>query len=196
MGLETFSIACVENPGLVKAISEKLGELCVEIARNILQREWVGAYWLGDDMAYTNGLMVSPAFLRTYVFPYYRRIGELCRQHGKPFILHSDGDNTQVFDDIIRCGVAAIHPNEPTSVDLVSLKQEYGDRLGFLGGLDVDLLGRGTVDEVTRATKSLIDNVAPGGGYAIGSGNSVAKYVPLENYRAMLDAVKRFGSVY
>lgn len=196
MGLETFSIACVENPDLVKAVSQKMGEMCVEIARNILQREWVGAYWLGDDMAYTTSLMVSPTFLRTYVFPYYRRIGDLCKQYGKPFLLHSDGDNTQVFEDLIGCGVVAIHPNEPTSVDLVSLKNEYGDRLSFLGGLDVDLLGRGTVEQIRNTTKSLIENVAPGGGFALGSGNSVAKYVPLENYRAMLETVKQFGNVY
>jgi len=196
MGLETFSVACVENPSLVKAVAEKMGELCVDIARNLLQREWVGAYWLGDDMAYTTGLMVSPDFLRTYVFPYYQRIGQLARQYRKPFLLHSDGKLTQVFEDILQCGVTAIHPNEPTSVNLVDLKRQYGERLSFLGGMDVDLLGRGTVAEIKLAVRRLIETVAPGGGFALGSGNSVPKYVPVENYRAMLDAVKEFGNVY
>ncbi len=196
MGLEAFAIACYENPDLIRAVAEKMGELCVNIAENILQRDWVGAYWMGDDMAYTTSLMVSPDFLRTYVFPYYKRIGDLCRRYEKPFLLHSDGDNTEVFEDFIECGVAAMHPNEPTSVDVVGLKKEYGDRLGFLGALDVDLLTRGTVEDVVKATRYLIENAATGGGYALGSGNSITRHVPLGNYKAMLETVRSFGGIY
>ena len=196
MGMEAFSIACVENPGLVEAIAEKLGELCVNIAESCLQREWVGAYWLGDDIAYTTGLMASPNFLRKYVFPYYKRIGQLCRRCDKPLIWHSDGNHTAVLDDIIDCGVSAVHPVEPSSVDVFELKRQYGDRLTFIGGMDVDLMSRGTPEMVAETTRRLLEQLAPGGGYVAGAGNSIPKYVPPENYNAFLNTVHRFGTIY
>lgn len=196
MGLESFSIACYENPSLIKAIAERMGALSVEIVKNVLQRDWVGAIWIGDDMAYTTSLMVSPDFMRTYVFPYYRRFGDLCKQYNKPLILHSDGNFTAVYEDLIECGVQAVHPNEPTSVNIVELKKKYGDRLSFLGGMDTDLMSRGTVDEVINAVRYLIDNIGPGGGFAPGGGNSITNYIPLKNYRALIKTIKEFGNIY
>jgi len=100
-----------------------------------------------------------------------------------------------VLEDLIACGVQATHPNEPTSVDMAELKRTWGDRLSLLGGIDVDLLARGTEQQVIDATRSLVERVGPGGGVAIGSGNSVAHYVPVRNYRAMLEAVRTYGTL-
>ena len=196
MGIEALSIASIENPELITAIAKKVGELSLNIVENLLQREWVGGIWYGDDLGYTQGLIVSPDFLRKYVFPYYKRIGDLCKRHQKLFILHSDGKLLEILNDLIQCGFQAVHPNEPSSVDIADLKREWGDRLAFLGNIDMGLLIRGTPGEVSQAAKRLIETVAPGGGFALGSGNSVAKYVPLANYKAMIDTVLNFGNIY
>jgi len=194
MGLEGFSFACIENPELVRAVTDKTGGLLVSIIENLVQRDYVGAIWFGDDIAYTESLMVSPELLREYIFPYYRQIGQAVRGSGKLFLYHSDGDLTQVFDELLSFGIQAIHPNEPTSVDIVEVKQRWGNQVALVGNLDVDLLARGTAQQVSDATRHLIDHVAPGGGYALGSGNSITSYVPLENYKAMLDTVRRYGA--
>jgi uroporphyrinogen decarboxylase len=196
MRLENLSIAQFENPELIAAIVKKMGDLALEIVENALQRDFVGALWFGDDIAYTGGLMVSPAFLRQYIFPYYKKIGETCRKHGKPYIFHSDGDLTQVYDDIIGAGVQAIHPNEPTSVDISEIKRNYGDRIGLIGNVDVGLLTLGQPEEIAQVTRELIESVGPGGGFALGSGNSVARYVKFENYMAMVNTAKEFGNIY
>jgi uroporphyrinogen decarboxylase len=196
MGLETLSIAMLENPPLLHAIAERAGRLVVQIVESLAQREWIGGIWYGDDMAYTEGLLVSPAFLRTYVFPYIAQMGRICRMHDKLFILHSDGDLTEVLPDLLACGVQGVHPNEPTSVDMARMKRQWGDRLCLLGGLDLDLLARGTPDAVAGATRTLIERVGSGGGVVIGSGNSIAKFVPLANYRAMLAAIREYGAIY
>ncbi len=196
MGLDALSIAIVENPGLLQAIADKVGPFQVAIAESLLQREWVGGIWYGDDMAYTTSLLVAPSFLRSYLFPYVRQIGRLCEAHDKLFIFHSDGKLAEVLPDLIECGVHGIHPNEPTSVDMSEMKQQWGDHVSLLGGVDVDLLTRRTPAEIVDVTKTLIERAGPGGGVAIGSGNSVAKYVPLANYKAMLEAVREFGAIY
>ena len=196
MGIEELSIAMLENPDLLGAIAAKAGELMVNMVESLAQREWVGGIWYGDDMAYTAGLLVSPAFLRTYVFPYLERMGRICRAHDKLLILHSDGKLAEVLPDLIECGVQGVHPNEPTSVDMAQMKQEWGDRLSLLGGVDLDLLTRGSPDEIVSATRSLIERLGSDGGVAIGSGNSIARFVPLANYQAMLGAIREYGAVY
>lgn len=196
MGIEALSIASVENPELISAIAEKAGELSVTVVESLAQREWVGGIWFGDDIAYTEGLLVSPSFLRTYVFPYYKRMGDICRHYGKLFIFHSDGKLTEVFDDLYECGFQAIHPNEPLSTDIAELKKLRGHQFALLGNIDVDLLTRGTPEQIREAAINLIKTVGPGGGFALGSGNSITGSMPLANYRAMLDTVRQCGLIY
>jgi uroporphyrinogen decarboxylase len=69
-------------------------------------------------------------------------------------------------------------------------KAKYGQRIGILGGLDMHLLASSTPDQVRAATRKMIRDCAPGGGYALGSGNTIANYVPLANYLAMLDEAR------
>ena len=79
---------------------------------------------------------------------------------------------------------------------MAEMKQRWSGRLSLLGGVDVDLLARGTPDDVTAATRTLIERIGPGGGVAIGSGNSIPKFVPLVNYKAMLVAIREYGAIY
>lgn len=195
MGLESFSCALNENPDLISAIYEKVGELCVKILETNAQKEWVGALSFGDDIAYDKTLLTSPAVFRHYALPYYRKIGEIGRRYGKPLIYHSDGNVLPVIDDLIEeVGISALHPIEPKAMDIRQLKRDYGSRVALIGNVDVDLLSRGAPDMVAARTKELLRDIAPGGGYLLGSSNSITYYVPLENYRAMLDTLERFGS--
>ena len=195
MGLEAFSYALVDDPTLVEAIYEKVGSVSVSIAENHAQRDWAGALWLGDDIAYRDGLLTSPAVFRQYALPYYRRIGEIAREHGKPLIYHSDGNVLPVIEDLIEVvGISTLHPVESKAMDIRQVKRDYGDRLSLMGNVDVDLLSRGTPDMVAAETRSLLRDIAPGGGYILGSGNSVPYFVPLENYKAMLDTLFEYGS--
>ena len=196
MGIETMSIAMVENPDLLRSVADKIGKLCVKIVESLVQRDWVGGIWLGDDMAYTTGLMVPPDFLRTYVFDYYRQIGKLCQEYGKLFMFHSDGQLAEVLEDLIEAGVQSTHPNEPTSVDIVELKKQWGNRLTFCGNIDMGLLVEGQPEDIDKAVQELIEQLGPGGGFVLSSGNSIAKYIPLANYRAMLNALRKYGDIY
>ena len=79
MGIEALPIASVDDPELIQAIADKVGQLNVGIVEGLLRREWVGGTWYGDDMGYMEGLIVSPNLLRRYVFPYFKPIGESVR---------------------------------------------------------------------------------------------------------------------
>ena len=193
MGMDSFVTAYAENHQLLSMVIGKFGEAIVRIVANVLERDWVQGVWLGDDIAYTVGLFVSPVFLREFIFPYYRRVGDLCRQLGRLFIFHSDGNRAEILEDLLACGVQAIHPNEPAANNIGELKREWGDRLALIGNIDVDRLVRGNPEQVTDAVRVLLAEAAPNGGFVLGSGNSITRETPLENYIAMLNAGRAYG---
>ena len=75
---------------------------------------------------------------------------------------------------------------------MAEAKRRYGKRVALLGGVDVDMLCRSSEDDVRAYTRRVIEACAPGGGWALGTGNSVANYIPVRNYLAMLDEGRRF----
>ncbi len=193
MGFEVFSMAIFENPDLVKALNEKVGGLVVSMFEYFAHSDAVDILWYSDDIAFTQGLLVSPDTLETYFFPWLKKIGDLAKESGKPLLYHTDGLLWDVFERIIACGVDAIHPIEPKAMDIVEVKQRYGDKLCLLGNVDVDILARGTPQEITRIVKQNIETVGYNGGYCVGSGNSIPEYVQYENYVALLKASREFG---
>ena len=195
MNYENFSLAFADKPDLLEAIFRRVGETQLAVFERIVEMDRIGAMWYGDDMAFTEGLMVSPRVLRKYVFPYLKEMGNICRRKDLPFILHSDGDLWSLMDDFADIGFHAIHPIEPKAMDLAELKAKLGRRFCFLGAIDLgEVLVRGTPATVEAAVRDCIRAAAPGGGYAVGSSNSVTHWVPMENYQAMLDAILKHGA--
>jgi uroporphyrinogen decarboxylase len=100
----------------------------------------------------------------------------------------------QILDDLVALGLDALHPIEPKAMDINAVKGRYGDRLALFGNIDLSYtLTRGTPAEVRAEVRQRIRDLAPGGGYAVGSSNSVTHYVPLENFDAMREATFEYG---
>lgn len=193
MGFTQFSYAMYQNEDFVAHIMRELGELVCGIFEAMAQYDVVGAMWYSDDIAYASCLMVSPQFLRRHLFPWVKKMGDLCRARNVPFIYHTDGVLWEVMEDFIDCGVDALQPIEPKAMDIREVKRRYGSRLAVIGNVEVDLLARGTPDEVRAEVRRLLREVAPGGGYCLGSSNTIAYYVRPENYVAMQDETLRSG---
>jgi uroporphyrinogen decarboxylase len=195
MGQETFYVSVHDDPGLVERLYETIGTIQCAVVQTALQHKRVQAVWIADDIAYSESLMVAPAHLRQYVFPWYKKIGDLCRRAQKPLIFHSDGKLDEVLDDLVDCGINAIHPIEPKAMDIAETKRKWGHKLCLIGNIDLGYtLTRGTPQEVEAEVKHRLREVAPGGGYCLGSSNSVTDFVPLQNYNAMREAALRYGA--
>ncbi|MCG2716968.1 MAG: nucleoside 2-deoxyribosyltransferase [Candidatus Marinimicrobia bacterium] len=193
MGFEQFSYAIFDNPKLLDALFDKIGNLVLSMFEYFAESDAVDVIWYSDDIAYATGLMISPAVLRTYFFPWLKKIGDMAKSSNKPLIYHTDGLLFDVMDDIIDCGVDALHPIEPQAMAIAEVKQRYGNRLCLIGHVDVDLLARGSTEQVREQVRKNIEEAAYNGGYCAGSGNSIPDYVKYENYIAMLEAAKEFG---
>jgi len=193
MGYMPMSYALQDDPALVEAVAEKVGELLLNMYAAATQVPGVGAVWLGDDMGFKTATMISPEHMRRYVFPWQKKLVTLVHAHHLPFLLHSCGNLDAIMDDLINdVGIDAKHSFEDTILPVAEAKKRYGERIAILGGVDVDVLCRCSEDEVRAYTRRVIEACAPGGGWALGTGNSVANYIPVRNYLAMLDEGRRF----
>lgn len=195
MGFETFSISLYENPDLVERMFETIGRVVYNLFENMVTLDCVHALWYSDDIAYAEGLLVSPAVLRRYFFPWLKRIGDLCKRYNKPLIYHSDGILWEVMDDIINCGVHALHPIEPKAMDIAEVKERVAGKLCLIGNIDLgNTLVLGTTQKVITEVKERLRTVAPGGGYCLGSSNSIPNYVNVGNYRTMIETAIQYGA--
>lgn len=194
MGYEVLSFALYDNPELVEAMFQKVGQLLVAAHEAMAQMDCVGALVLGDDMGFKTSTLISPEHLRRYVLPWQKRIAEAAHKHGKPLILHSCGNLEEIMDDLIDyVGIDAKHSFEDEIMPVTEFKRRYGDRIAVLGGVDVGFLCRATPEQVREYVRKVLEECMPGGGYCLGTGNSVANYIKLENYLTMLDEGLRSG---
>jgi uroporphyrinogen decarboxylase len=189
MGLERFALAVYEDPGLVTDMFDLYTDWYARAARHLCKLGF-DFLWFGDDIAFKTAPYVSPKTFRELFIPRYRKVIEPVTL---PWIFHSDGNLMPILDDLLSLGMSGLHPIEPGAMDLAELKQRYGDRVCLVGHISVDRLSQGTPEEIDRLVAEAIRAAAPGGGYIVGSSNSVPAYCRPENVRAMADAVERYG---
>ena len=119
---------------------------------------------------------------------WHRRFAEMAHERGLPYFLHSCGNVEAVMTDLIEgVGIDGKHSFEDAIIPAPEFQRRYGDRIATLGGVDMHILSHAEPDELREYVRSLIDACAPAARFAIGSGNSIPSYVPVENYLTMLD---------
>ena len=193
MGYETLCFSLFDQRDLVEAISAKLGELYNAMATRLLEFDRVKALWGADDMGYRSGTLISPDDLRAHVLPGHRAMAQAAHAAGRPYLLHCCGKIDAIMPDLVDdVGIDGLHSFEDTITTVEQVKTDWGQRIAVLGGIDVDFLCRSDEAAVRQRVRRTLDVCLPGGGYCLGTGNSVANYIPLDNYLAMLNE----GRVY
>ncbi|MFW5798187.1 MAG: uroporphyrinogen decarboxylase family protein [Planctomycetota bacterium] len=188
MGVMGLSYALVDNPELVGRVFGEIDRVHTGALEQIASMEAVGACRQGDDLGFKTSTFLPPEVLRRHVFPIYKEMTDIAHARNKPFILHSCGNLAQVYDDLVHdCRIDAKHSFEDAILPVHEFKQQYGDRVTPLGGLDVDRICRSDEDELRRYTRTMIERCFEDGHWALGTGNSLTNYMPVENYLVVLE---------
>jgi|LSQX01.2.fsa_nt_gb uroporphyrinogen decarboxylase len=111
IGFEPLCYMLLDDPALVRAVADRVGECELALYEALVEFEQVGALWLNDDLGFKTATMISPADLRQYVFPWHTRLVECAHAHGKPVMLHACGNVTGVMEDLIATGIDRSTPS-------------------------------------------------------------------------------------
>ena len=194
MGYESLCYALYDQRDLVEAIADRVRDIYRLVLQQVLTFDRVKVIWGSDDMGYRSGTLISPNDMRELVLPTHKLLAQMAHDAGRPYILHSCGNLRAIMEDLIDdVRIDGKHSFEDTIEDVIEDKALYGDRIALLGGIDVDFMCRAREDQVRQRVRETLEACMPGGGYCLGTGNSVANYIPLDNYLAMLDEGRRFG---
>ena len=193
MGTIGLSYALADDPELVGLVFDRIGRLHHSADRQLATMDCIGALRQGDDLGFKTSTFLSPPLLRKLVFPIYTRMVAEAHKNGKPFILHSCGNLGEVYDDLIDdCKFDAKHSFEDAIMPVAEFKRGYGNRITPLGGLDVDVICRASEKDLRAYARRAIDQCFAGDGWwALGTGNSLTDYMPVENYMIVLDEARR-----
>ena len=193
VGFQYLAYMQADDPQLFADLYRRIGDLMMQIWTVFLQR-YAGCFAIcrfGDDLGFKTSTLVSPRTIRQHILPQYQRVIQLIKGAGKPFLWHSCGRIFPIMQDVIDLGIDAKHSNEDIIAPFDEWIARYGERIGLLGGIDVDLLCQKSpaaiVEEVFEKGRRFR---AAARGYALGSGNSIPEYVPVEGYLAMIEGAQ------
>ncbi len=193
VGLEHLAYMEADDPALYADLFRAIGNLMCTIWEEFMLRygSAFAACRFGDDLGFKSSLLAHPATVRGHILPQYRRVIDIVHAAGGLFLWHSCGCVFEIMDDVIVLGIDAKHSNEDAIAPFGRWIADYGDRIGLLGGFDMDFLCVNTPgvihDQVLELGRRFRRSAQ---GYALGSGNSIPDYVPVENYLAMVRAAQ------
>lgn len=193
MGFNNFALKLVMDESLVAEVFERVATIQLKALETIFAMEHVAGVWAVDDIAFGTGPMISPAALQEHVFHWYRKVADCCHDQNRIFLMHSDGDLSVLMEDLIHVGVDVIHPIDPSCMNMVQAKKKWGERICLIGNVSNELLRSASTQEIENRVKELLRDAGPGGGYCLGSGNSVPSWAKFENYMAMRETGLNHG---
>lgn len=147
----------------------------------------------GDDFAGNQHPIIAPAMFDSFFrAPYAALIARIkARAPQVRVAFHSDGAIRPFLPRLIELGVDIVHPLEPLpATDMAAVKAEFGDRICFLGGIDIRSALQGDVAEVQAEVQRRVNALAPGGGYILAPANHLQRDVPAANLLALYDAAR------
>ena len=195
LGYEGLFYLLHDQPALVAQVFSRWGQKIYDYYEEVVGMDAVGAIFHADDMGFKTSTMLSPDALRQLVFPWLKRYAALAHRHGKTFWIHSCGNHYRpgTIDDLIDdVQIDAFHSFQDSIMPVAEFKSRYGHRVAALGGVDMDKLARLDEPNLRTYVQGILDQCMPGGRFALGAGNTVANYVPLQNYFVLLDEARRW----
>lgn len=169
-------------------------EICVhQFQETMCQFSRCAAINVGDDMGHRLATLIDPDDIREFFVPWQKRIIDVAHVHEKVVIFHVCGQVEAIMDDLIdTVGIDAKHSTQDAIEPITVAKQRWGERVGLLGGIDVDFLTRAQPDDVRPYVRNILDACMPGGEFALGVGNLGADTIPTENYLAVHAEARSF----
>jgi uroporphyrinogen decarboxylase len=197
-GLEKYMVSMLCDEPWLELLNDRVEEWSTGLALQLV-RAGVDAIWLGEDLGSQTSTLISPEDWRLKFKPRHKRIIERLRKENPELIIimHSDGAVAPLIDDFIEIGVDVYNPVQPNVAgsDPQELKDKYGNRISFFGGIDQQqLLPSGNITEIRTEIQERISILGKNRGYILAPAHILQPDVSPESIEVMIEAAKDFGA--
>jgi len=193
VGIQEFLMRMITDPDFVRRAID------VYVTRSIAYLEAMldagcDAVMTTDDYSGNMGPFMGAKRFREFMLPAITRQVAAVHARGGYFIKHTDGNVWSILDDLVAAGIDGWHGIQPRiGMDLRLLKERYGDKLCFFGGINCETLIEGPPEKAREEVRYAIQHAAPGGGLVIATGNVLQPGTSLTNYLAARQATHDYG---
>ena len=200
LGMETLYLKMYDEPELVDAMMRHIVDYYAAVSQRIFDAaaSVIDIFFIGNDFGSQTGPLVGEELFERFMLPHLRRLIDLGHAYGLKVMLHCCGGFAPLIPMMIRAGLDGLHAVQPScqGMDLGKLKEEFGDKILFNGGIDSHhVLINSTPDFGREKTREVLAIMMPGGGYVAGaSHDTILEETPVENVLAMFEAIQEFGA--
>lgn len=197
-GQEQAFLDLMVYPDLVKYILGKLYDLAFEQTIRVYEQipGQVTYTDVAEDMGSQTSLMYSPAQIKDFFVPHFRRMIDLAHQAGVYVVHHSDGAIRPIIPTMVQLGIDVLDPVQwrCEGMERERLKRDFGDRIVFHGAMDNQYtLAFGSVEEVRQEVRDNVRILGDKGGLILGPCHNVQSISPPENVVALYDTAYAEG---
>jgi len=196
-GLEQMFMDLVLEPEMVHAIMQRITDFYLEYYHRTLAAAngEIDLAFTADDIGGQTGLLMSLGMWEEFIKPYHVRLNAAIHEYGARVIYHTDGAIMQAIPGLVDMGIDVLQALQFDAADMDAsvMKELYGDKLCFEGGVSVQqTLPFGTPDQVREEVEHLITTLGRNGGYILGPAHCIQAGTPPENIYAMFETGLNF----
>ena len=194
-GHEHMLVGMAVDPEWVKDMAGTYAKLTVKLMEILFAEEgWPDGVWFYEDMGFKERPFMSPGMYREIIQPSHARTMAFAKSKGRPVIIHSCGYVEPLVPGMIEAGMDCLQVIEvKAGMDLLRLYHDFGDRLSFIGGMDVRVLYTNDKAAIDRELTSKIPTVMQNYGYVLHSDHSIPNQVSYDSYRYFVDRGLELG---
>ncbi len=180
-------ISTITEPEKLEVLLDIITGYQKQLTRSILESGCKGVRFT-DDWGIQTSLFISPELWRKYIKPRMKILFDIVKEYNGLVFQHSCGHMEEIVQDLIEIGCDVLDPFQPGANDIFRLKEEFGSRLSFMGGLDTQsYLSFGSPEEVKHEVKKVLTIMGKEGGYIAAPSHTIT--IPEKNRIAMIDAI-------
>ena len=197
-GMEKYMVGMLCDEPWLDLLNDRVEEWSTGLALQLV-KAGVDAIWFGEDLGSQTSTLISPEDWRIRFKPRHKRMIEKLQKENPDIIviMHSDGAVAPLIDDFIEIGIDVYNPVQPNvyGSDPQELKEKYGDKICFFGGIDQqDLLPSGNINKIRAEIKKRISILGKNSGYLLAPAHILQPDVSMYTIEEMIKAAQEFGS--
>jgi len=190
-GIENFLSDMAGDPPFAKKLLSGIIEKNLVMLENVMAIDEIDGVLLGSDWGSQMDLLMSPDTWLDMIGPGERKEYDLIHSYGKDVWVHSCGCIDRIIPHLVDMGLDVLNPVQPECMDIRMLKETYGHKLTFWGGISTQkTLPYGTPDEVKTNVRAVRDLLSHNGGYILSPAQSIQSDVPTANIMALLETAR------